>query len=148
MKFSQRTKEQVTIRSRGYCEYCGQRVAFPQYHHRRARAMGGSKDPLTGSPANCLFVHPNCHGVIESQREVAYQNGWLVHNWDDPRDVPVRVVDQWFRFGVDGRKVLLPNLTPVSEPGEDSQSDSPSGVDAPTPTPSPGTPQSSPLHQG
>jgi 5-methylcytosine-specific restriction protein A len=140
MKFSQKTKEQVGIRSRGYCEYCGMKVSFAQYHHRRPRGMGGSKDPLTGSAANCLLLHPNCHATIESLREVAFQNGWLVHSWEDPRDVPVRIGNVMVRLGVDGRKVVLPDPTLDDVSGEDSASQSSGDAAGPTPTPFPYTP--------
>lgn len=34
-----------------------------------------------------------CHGWVESHRAVAYEQGWLVHRWDDPALRPV------LRFG-------------------------------------------------
>jgi hypothetical protein len=51
--------------------------------------MGGTKDKASRSPANGLLVHPACHAWIESHREVAYENGWLVHSWGDAEATPV-----------------------------------------------------------
>ena len=55
--------------------------------------MGGSKDPVTNSPANLLLLCSSgttgCHGWVESHRELAYATGLLVHSWQDPRKVPL-----------------------------------------------------------
>ena len=40
-----------------------------------------------------------CHQLIESQRALAYTNGWLVRRCTDPATVPVLLHD--------GRRVLL-----------------------------------------
>ena len=61
-------------------------------HHRRPRGMGGSKDPVTNSPANLLLLcgsgTSGCHDRIERGRLEARSNGWLVPYYDDPRLVP------------------------------------------------------------
>ena len=57
--------------------------------------MGGTKNPESRSAANGLFVHPKCHAAIESHREDAYINGWLVHSWQDPTQVPVLRGHEW-----------------------------------------------------
>ena len=53
--------------------------------------MGGTKRKETGTTSNALLVHPNCHSKIESHREVALQNGWLLHQADNPLEVPVKL---------------------------------------------------------
>lgn len=60
-------------------------------HHRRARAMGGSRRPDTNSPVNLLSLCAPCHGFVESYRAEAYVKGWLVHTHHDPARVPVLV---------------------------------------------------------
>lgn len=64
--------------------------------------MGGSKDPICGSAANGLFVHPGCHSRIESDREQAYQKGYLVRQGQNPAEVPVKRGLRWFLFNEDG----------------------------------------------
>lgn len=51
--------------------------------------MGGSKDPLTNTPANGAWLCPDCHRFIESHREKALSLGWLVPQGIDPQTVPV-----------------------------------------------------------
>jgi hypothetical protein len=55
--------------------------------------MGGSKDPVTNSPANLILLcgsgTDGCHGWVESYRTIAYEEGLLVHRWDDPQEIPV-----------------------------------------------------------
>lgn len=51
--------------------------------------MGGSKDPLTNTPANGVLLCTDCHRHIESQRDEGLEQGWLVRQGVDPRTVPV-----------------------------------------------------------
>ena len=61
--------------------------------------MGGSRNPVTGQAANCLFLCPADHDRIERMdRAEAREMGWIVRQAADPRQVPV------FRYG---RWVLL-----------------------------------------
>lgn len=84
--------EIVRGRSMGVCEICGIARAT-NFHHRRPGGMGGSRQPHQQSAANLLHVDGSgttgCHGMIESNRTTAYDNGWLVHRRDDPTTVPV-----------------------------------------------------------
>lgn len=82
----------VILRAGGYCELCATRPGG-SVHHRKPQQMGGTRDPLIHSLANLLLVcgtgTTGCHQRIESNRALAYQNGWLVHRSDDPAKVPV-----------------------------------------------------------
>lgn len=55
--------------------------------------MGGSRDPLRYSAANCLVLcgtgTEGCHGYVEAHREESYELGRLVRSGDDPCTVPV-----------------------------------------------------------
>lgn len=51
--------------------------------------MGGSRDPLSGDPANGVWLHSSCHSKIEMNRKWAVEEGWLVLQGIDPREVPV-----------------------------------------------------------
>lgn len=51
--------------------------------------MGGTKKESSRSASNGLFVHAACHAWIESHRADAYENGWLVHSWQESAAIPV-----------------------------------------------------------
>lgn len=75
------------------CERCG-REPVQHIHHRRPRGAGGSRRPDTNLPSNLLGLGVNCHTHVESHREEAYENGWLVRQSASPREVPVVIHDR------------------------------------------------------
>lgn len=89
MKFARAIKAIIDERSQGSCEICGIDTPDGQYHHRRPRGMGGSKRSETGSPVNALYLCQECHAWIESLRDHALRNGWLVRQSHDPALIPV-----------------------------------------------------------
>lgn len=98
-EFSPATKQLIRERDHNRCVLCGVWVGDGgQIHHRRARGMGGSRDPLTASPANGLtlcagpYNGNQCHEHIESHRRWALDHGFLVRQGTDPASVAV-VVD-------------------------------------------------------
>lgn len=60
-------------------------------HHRRPRAMGGSRLPDTNEPQNLLSLCAACHEYVESHRAEALDNGWLVPQSGNPSLVSVLV---------------------------------------------------------
>ena len=64
--------------------------------------MGGTKDHQSRSAANGLYVHLKCHAKIESERWKAYQNGWLVRQYDASEKTPVLMWDGWKTLNADG----------------------------------------------
>ena len=102
MKFSTKTQQLVSKRAHNYCELCGQIATYHQFHHRRPRGMGGSRNPVTGSASNALLLHPACHVMVESNREAALENGWLVRQGIDPATCPVKLHNGWFLLSEDG----------------------------------------------
>lgn len=98
---SKATRKAVLDRAEGCCEVCGVElyvhgrwVDAHSVHHRRPRGMGGDPRPNTNSPANLLLVCGSgitgCHGLLESMRRHALENGWLVHTAvPDPAAVSV-----------------------------------------------------------
>lgn len=106
--FSRATKELVLDRAAGFCEACG--IGRPeQLHHRRARGMGGSTADDTNIPANALAVDARCHALIESQRALAIDRGWLVRQGQDPAEVPVlRHGADWVLLREDGGVFVPP----------------------------------------
>jgi 5-methylcytosine-specific restriction enzyme A len=73
----------------------GRAVAIWELHHRRARGMGSSKRPETNQAANALAICRDCHLVVESRREDAYRNGWLLHQNQMPTEIPVLRRHKW-----------------------------------------------------
>ena len=100
--FSTATRETVRQRAGDRCELCGSRIEVAHFHHRRPRGMGGSRKQETGGAANCLLLHSRCHDGIESNRQRALDNGWLVSQWRDPATVPVKRWDGLFLLADDG----------------------------------------------
>lgn len=95
----------LQARSEGLCEVCG-RYPAANTHHRKPRGMGGSKDPAINQPSNLLRLcgsgTTGCHGVIESSRATAYRFGLLVHRWDHPAEVPVKLLTGWYLLDDEG----------------------------------------------
>lgn len=110
----------VVSRAGGSCELCGVPVAMIDddgrttpiaaysIHHRQPRGMGGTDDPAANSPTNLLLLcgtgTTGCHGLVESQRAMAVEHGWLVPRPTDPASIPVLLF-----FG--DRVYLTPNGT-------------------------------------
>ena len=76
----------VRSRAGGLCERCGKPAS--DIHHRQPRQRGGTRREHIHSAVNCVSLCRLCHDDVERHREQAYADGWLVHSWDDPRDVP------------------------------------------------------------
>lgn len=53
--------------------------------------MGGSRLADINAPSNLLHLCEHCHGDIESHRSAGYVYGWLVHRWDVPLSVPLKL---------------------------------------------------------
>lgn len=86
--FSSQVRAVIIERSDGWCECCGLKRGA-EVHHRRARGMGSTKRPETNEPSNGLWLCGDDHRHIESHRAEAIENGWLVPQHQDPRDIPV-----------------------------------------------------------
>lgn len=86
--FSPATRQIMLDRSEGCCERCCSGNPTDA-HHRRARGAGGSKDPLTNTPANGVILCRDCHLRTESRRAESLEQGWLVRQGHDPSIVPV-----------------------------------------------------------
>ncbi len=85
-----RKSQQLALkRSNGKCEVCGWFKPDLQAHHRRPRGSGGTSLEWVNSPANLLIACSQCHAKIESQREWAKANGYLLslHSRDASRPV-------------------------------------------------------------
>jgi 5-methylcytosine-specific restriction protein A len=108
--FSPLVRYQIAERSNEWCERCGGIALDGQAHHRRPRAMGGSRNPETNQSANALWLCQPCHEHVESNRAEALKFGHLVPQSRIPAEVPVLRRGFW---------VLLDNrgdYLPIPEP--------------------------------
>lgn len=94
-------KDGIDDRDAGLCQRCGQVIGSGPFsrHHRDPRGMGGSK--LRHTLANVVLLCGSattpggCHHEVESYREQAELDGWLVPMGIRPEVYPVK------RFGLD-----------------------------------------------
>lgn len=111
-EFSPEVVALLWARAFAACERCGRgltrgRRGFEwSVHHRSARGMGGSNDPVLGAASNGLVLcghgTSGCHGWVESHRASAILTGLLVPLDELPRHVPVAL----YEFG----QVLLDDV--------------------------------------
>jgi 5-methylcytosine-specific restriction protein A len=90
------------------CERCGVWAKNIQLHHRRPRALGGSRLPETNLPANGLAVCPMCHMWAEKDRANALERGFLVPQHRTPAEVPVFRQGEWVMLANDGTYLSIP----------------------------------------
>jgi 5-methylcytosine-specific restriction protein A len=89
-EFTEKTRALIMARFDGRCYYCGLRVeGNGQIHHRLPRRLGGSGSLLVSDIANGVYLHGRCHDRIESQREKAIINGWILKMGSDPTVIPI-----------------------------------------------------------
>lgn len=90
------TREAVDFRDGGKCRRCGASLYGQMFsrHHRKPRGMGGANrkdaDRLSNIVSLCGSGTTGCHGWVESNREAAREEGWLIYSGDDPRHIPMR----------------------------------------------------------
>ncbi|MBF6213722.1 HNH endonuclease [Nocardia puris] len=80
----------VRARCGGRCERCATPVTNADVHHRIPRGMGGTRDPRVNQACSLVVICRPCHDWIESRRDAARVDGWLVSRGTDPASVPVR----------------------------------------------------------
>ena len=88
--FTAETKAIIYDRARGLCEWCGRGECFLfgcwwECHHRKLRAMGGSRDPRIDHADNGALTHGRCHNngpdTIHGNRELAVSRGLIIPSW-------------------------------------------------------------------
>ena len=67
------------------------------WHHRQLRSQGGEHVVVNG-----IGICHDCHDYIHGHPSESYDNGWLVHGWDDPADEPVLRRGRWVLLHEDG----------------------------------------------
>ena len=100
--FSVIVRARVMARSGGLCEHCNHRQGH-EYHHRRNRGQGGSKDPRSGYASNCLLLCNSCHRWATDHKPEAMEVGVVVSNFcPEPASVPVWRRDVWVLLDDEG----------------------------------------------
>lgn len=56
-------------------------------HHRKMRSQ--AEKSVKHSVANLILVCEPCHRMIHAHPAQSYENGWLVHSYAAPLDVPI-----------------------------------------------------------
>ena len=89
----QETSWALYARAGGRCEICNTDLttghAYSK-HHRIPRGRGGT-NVLSNLMLLCGTGTSGCHGMVESRRTIAYDNGWLVRTGHDPAEQLVRI---------------------------------------------------------
>lgn len=101
---------EVLARDRWCCTRCWAPINGGRsysIHHRTARGMGGTSDPVTHALPNLVTLCGSgttlCHGWVESHREEARQLGFLVTRGVDPTTRPILLHGRvWAYLGADG----------------------------------------------
>jgi 5-methylcytosine-specific restriction protein A len=103
-------REAVILRDEGKCQRCGMWVANvpSSIQHRLPRRMGGRSGlALVQSydMANLVLVcgsattPGSCHQWMENERTQAHDDGWLLHEGEDPAAIPVLTEWGWRLLG-------------------------------------------------
>jgi hypothetical protein len=95
---SKAVRQMVLERSGYRCEICGNKLGENQFysiHHRIPRGMGGTDREDLNLASNLLSLcgsgTTGCHGYIESNRQEAYEKGWIVLRDHDVAETPVEI---------------------------------------------------------
>lgn len=70
------------------CVRCG----YPanDVHHRIMKGMGGTRnEEVAYGPANLISLCRECHVYVHAHPAKSYEEGFLVHSWSAPGEVPV-----------------------------------------------------------
>lgn len=80
----------VLDRAEHSCEHCGTRITGGWApHHRRPKAMGGTR--RLDTPSNLVALCLACHNAVHANPQDSYRSGFLLRQTDDPRTVPVNL---------------------------------------------------------
>lgn len=105
------TTRRLVLRRDGYkCVICGldleKCITGYSIHHRRMRSHPW---PGLNWPTNLICLcgsgTTGCHGKVHAYPDKAYENGWLVHAWEDePATVPIQTSHGTMYLTEDGLK--------------------------------------------
>lgn len=107
----------VQSRLDGMCLRCLRRPG-EQIHHRIPRGMGGTRDPDVNHPPNLVWICGDCHRWIESYRDAAREDGWLVWRFIDPEGRPLITLHHSMMIMLAKDGSMVPNPLYGMEVGE------------------------------
>jgi hypothetical protein len=89
--FSQEARAAIYERARGLCEWCGEdhsgEWGWWEYHHRKLKQMGGSRDPRINHPDNGALAWSSHHNggpdSIHGNREEAVRRKLIIPSWEE-----------------------------------------------------------------
>jgi len=91
-KLDDATRFTVYARAGYRCERCLDATPFLNIHHRCPRQMGGTRNPDIHKPANLIVLcgsgTSGCHGWVESNRDKARSQGYLLFRIDNAEEIP------------------------------------------------------------
>jgi len=112
-------KERFAVFARALyrCERCGGDLSSVgvSVHHRHPRKMGGSRRADLHLPANLIVLcgsgTTGCHGWVESNRNKAREEGYLIFAIDNAMDIPFTDIHgiRWFIDNEGGKRELATN---------------------------------------
>ena len=76
------SREEVRTRSAGRCEMPDCISLATSCHHK----LMGRTHPRCNEPEFLMNVCDLHHALIHGHTEISYEHGWLLHDWDVPRD--------------------------------------------------------------
>ena len=98
----------VLERDRERCVLClcwvaaGERGKHWVIHHRRPRAMGGTRRQSTNYPSNLVTLCRGCHDHVEKERAWARDEGLILWQSQDPAREPIHHNQGWRLLGETG----------------------------------------------
>jgi hypothetical protein len=83
---------EVETRAGWECEACGFTISDkPEFHHRRARGMGGSSAQLLDVAVNLIRIHQRCHAWIHAHPAVSRKHNWIIRRVEEASDLTPKV---------------------------------------------------------
>jgi 5-methylcytosine-specific restriction enzyme A len=81
-------RKTVLDRDENKCRRC--RLPATDVHHRRLKGRGGTRDEETAfGLANLVALCRECHHHVHMNVAESYRQGWIVHSWHDPAQIPI-----------------------------------------------------------
>jgi 5-methylcytosine-specific restriction protein A len=85
----EKTRRIILARDCGKCLRCLGEAC--DVHHRKPKGMGGASAETEFGLANLVSLCRDCHSFCHLEPSLAYKTGFLVHSWEDPAEIPLKV---------------------------------------------------------
>jgi 5-methylcytosine-specific restriction endonuclease McrA len=82
----EKARKAALERDEGACQKCLRPAEH--VHHRVLKGMGGTSDPeINFGLSNLVSLCASCHQDVHANPAKSYEEGWIVHSWQNPEDV-------------------------------------------------------------